>query len=79
MSRWPQIVPPLAIAALAVGFLVPVGWLVLAVCIPALIGAVLAAVHHAEVIAHRIGEPYGTLVLADRGLADGRADAQRRP
>jgi Ca2+:H+ antiporter len=30
----------------------------------ALIGAVMAAVHHAEVIAHRIGEPYGTLVLA---------------
>ena len=29
-----------------------------------LIGAVMAAVHHAEVIAHRIGEPYGTLVLA---------------
>lgn len=30
----------------------------------ALIGAVLAAVHHAEVVAHRVGEPYGTLVLA---------------
>lgn len=30
----------------------------------ALVGAVLAAVHHAEVVAHRIGEPYGTLVLA---------------
>lgn len=29
-----------------------------------LIGTVMAAVHHAEVIAHRIGEPYGTLVLA---------------
>lgn len=30
----------------------------------ALMGAVMAAVHHAEVIAHRVGEPYGTLVLA---------------
>lgn len=30
----------------------------------ALIGAVLAAVYHAEVVAHRIGEPFGTLVLA---------------
>lgn len=30
----------------------------------ALIAAVMSAVHHAEVIAHRIGEPYGTLVLA---------------
>ena len=30
----------------------------------ALIGAVIAAVHHAEVVAHKTGEPYGTLVLA---------------
>ena len=29
-----------------------------------LIGAVLSAVHHAEVIAHKTGEPFGTLVLA---------------
>ena len=29
-----------------------------------LIGSVLAAVHHAEVVAHRVGEPFGTLVLA---------------
>ena len=30
----------------------------------ALIAAVIAAVHHAEVIAHRVGEPFGTLILA---------------
>lgn len=30
----------------------------------ALAGAVLAAVHHAEVVAHRVGEPFGSLVLA---------------
>src|SRR5215510_11651761 len=30
----------------------------------ALIASVFAAVHHAEVVAHRIGEPFGTLVLA---------------
>jgi Ca2+:H+ antiporter len=29
-----------------------------------LIGCVLAAVHHAEVIAHRVGQPFGALVLA---------------
>jgi Ca2+:H+ antiporter len=29
-----------------------------------LVACVLAAVHHAEVVAHRIGEPFGTLVLA---------------
>ena len=28
------------------------------------IAAVLSAVHHAEVVAHRVGEPFGTLVLA---------------
>jgi Ca2+:H+ antiporter len=30
----------------------------------ALIGAVLSAVHHSEVIANKTGEPYGTLILA---------------
>ncbi|HMH22535.1 MAG TPA: hypothetical protein VK563_12200 [Puia sp.] len=30
----------------------------------ALVGAILAAVYHAEVVAHRVGEPFGTLVLA---------------
>ncbi len=29
-----------------------------------MLGCVLAAVHHAEVIAHRVGEPFGTLLLA---------------
>jgi Ca2+:H+ antiporter len=30
----------------------------------ALAGAVLAAVNHAEIVAHRVGEPFGSLVLA---------------
>ena len=30
----------------------------------ALIGGVVSAVHHAEVVAQRVGEPFGTLVLA---------------
>ncbi len=29
-----------------------------------LIGSVMSAVHHSEVIAHRVGEPYGTIILA---------------
>jgi Ca2+:H+ antiporter len=29
-----------------------------------LCASVMAAVHHAEVVAHRVGEPYGTLLLA---------------
>ena len=30
----------------------------------ALAGSVFAAVHHAEMVAHKVGEPFGTLVLA---------------
>lgn len=30
----------------------------------ALIGSIVTAVHHAEVVAHRVGEPYGALILA---------------
>jgi Ca2+:H+ antiporter len=40
-----------------------VGWVFAAVLLLILFGTVFAAVHHAEVIAERIGEPYGTLLL----------------
>jgi len=40
------------------------GWLVITGGVIALILAVLSAVHHAEVIADRVGEPFGALVLA---------------
>src|SRR5437016_971013 len=39
------------------------GWLFAVVLLSILFGTVFAAVHHAEVIAERIGEPYGTLLL----------------
>ncbi|MDI3403687.1 calcium:proton antiporter [Streptomyces cavernicola] len=39
------------------------GWLVALVAV-LLAGAVLCAVHHAEVVAHKVGEPFGSLVLA---------------
>ena len=40
------------------------GGLVLAILlVPVLLGAVFAAVYHAEVIAHETGEPLGTLIL----------------
>lgn len=29
-----------------------------------LIGSVMSAVHHSEIIAHKVGEPYGTIILA---------------
>jgi Ca2+:H+ antiporter len=35
-----------------------------AVLVVLLLGCVIAAVHHAEVVALRVGEPYGTIVLA---------------
>ncbi|MFV5997119.1 calcium:proton antiporter [Streptomyces sp. NPDC056231] len=63
-TQWTVVVPIVAAVALVLswGRVLPafaVG--VVALC---LAGAVLAAVHHAEVIAHRVGEPFGSLVLA---------------
>jgi Ca2+:H+ antiporter len=39
------------------------GFVFAAILLVILFGTVFAAVHHAEVIAHRIGEPFGTLLL----------------
>lgn len=53
-----------AIPALGIGFTrSPAGLAFAAVLLVVLFGTVFAAVHHAEVIAQRIGEPYGTLLL----------------
>src|SRR5436190_5065937 len=41
----------------------PAGLVFAAALLVILFGTVFAAVHHAELIAHRIGEPYGTLLL----------------
>lgn len=53
-----------AIVALAVVWNRPLEWVSLTVVALALIAAVLAAVHHAEVVALRVGEQFGTLILA---------------
>lgn len=63
MPRWAWIIPLVA-AVLLGGSLFTLGAVMVAACAAALIGAVIAAVHHAEVVAHRVGEPFGTLVLA---------------
>jgi Ca2+:H+ antiporter len=63
-SRWPVIVPLLAVVLLGAALKLPFGLLLGTACGLALVGAVVAAVHHAEVVAHRVGEPFGTLVLA---------------
>ncbi|MBT9550496.1 MAG: ionic transporter y4hA [Hydrogenophaga sp.] len=64
MLSWPTLVPFAAAALLGGALMGTPGTALLAVCALALIGAVIAAVHHAEVVAHRVGEPFGTLVLA---------------
>ena len=64
MAAWPWLVPALSLALLVVALIAGVGPLLAVLCAAGLIGAVIAAVHHAEVVAHRVGEPFGTLVLA---------------
>ncbi|SAL10636.1 calcium/proton exchanger [Caballeronia terrestris] len=60
---WTVFSPIVAIAVLGLSLVVS-GGILLVLAAVALAFAVFAAVHHAEVIAHRVGEPFGTLVLA---------------
>ncbi len=64
VRAWNAIIPVLTCLGLAVALLHPPSgaWLLLVGV--ALLAAVVTAVHHAEVIALRVGEPFGTLVLA---------------
>src|SRR5947209_19645941 len=64
MPRWALFVPLAAAVLLGVTLAVVPGLPLAGVCSLALMAAVIAAVHHAEVVAHRVGEPFGTLVLA---------------
>lgn len=60
---WTIAGPVLAcIVYLASGFIEPPLYTYLLAA--AVMASVVAAVHHAEVVAHRAGEPYGTLILA---------------
>ncbi|MDA3648760.1 ionic transporter y4hA [Saccharopolyspora indica] len=60
------VIPVLAMIALAVAWPMKdsLGTGMVIVVAVLLAGAVLTAVHHAEVVAHKVGEPYGSLVLA---------------
>jgi Ca2+:H+ antiporter len=62
--RWTVIVPILAVLALAATWGRGLSYVVVALLAVLLGAAVIAAVHHAEVIAHRVGEPFGSLILA---------------
>src|SRR5499426_244329 len=57
---WPVLAWVILLAAPFVG----TGGVVAAAAGAVLIATVFAAVYHAEVVAHRLGEPFGTLVLA---------------
>jgi Ca2+:H+ antiporter len=61
---WTLLVPLLALIALALTWGQEIGPVLGLLAAVLLAGAVLAAVHHAEVVAHRVGEPLGSLVLA---------------
>lgn len=59
-----EILPLLTITATAgIAAVGAIGW-VAVLAVMALLSVVLSSVHHAEVVAHRMGEPLGTLVLA---------------
>lgn len=64
LSGWSLAIPLSACAVLGAIWGQTLGWALLALVIATLFAAVLTAVHHAEVIALRVGEPFGTLVLA---------------
>ena len=59
-----KVVPVVALVALAATWGRDIGIVVVVLVAILLAGAVLAAVHHAEVVALRVGEPFGSLVLA---------------
>jgi Ca2+:H+ antiporter len=61
---WSWAWPALAVAILAANLAVGLSGPFMALAAASLIAAVFAAVYHAEVVAHRVGEPFGTLVLA---------------
>ena len=59
--HWTWAAPFLAWMLIAASLATPILTLLF---VAALIGTVLAAVHHAELIADRVGEPFGTFILA---------------
>jgi Ca2+:H+ antiporter len=65
MPWWAWVWPLLAWGLLVAKFVGGAGGAVLVAAeVVVLVATVFAAVWHAEVVAHRVGEPFGTLVLA---------------
>jgi Ca2+:H+ antiporter len=63
-ARWTWIWPALAWTILLITLVLGGGGAIYAAAGAALFGTVFAAVYHAEMVAHRVGEPFGTLILA---------------
>ncbi len=61
LLHWSTLFPLIGLALLALSAIVAIPVLISALVLIAVVGA---AVHHAELIAHRVGEPFGTLILA---------------
>lgn len=64
LPRWSVVVPLASWLVIAATWVMPTNGILVALLALGLLGAVVSAVHHAEVIAHKVGEPFGTLVLA---------------
>ncbi|MEV6239297.1 ionic transporter y4hA [Lentzea sp. NPDC051838] len=64
LLSWTTIAPVLGVLLLAVAWGRDLAPVLVALVAVVLAVTVLAAVHHAEVVAHRVGEPFGSLVLA---------------
>src|SRR5437763_16746540 len=63
-TRWSWAWPVAAWLLLLMIPIIGTGVIVGGLAGPVLLFTVFAAVYHAEVVAHRVGEPFGTLVLA---------------
>jgi Ca2+:H+ antiporter len=68
VAKWWPLVAPLAaaglVAAVLAGAVPKTGALPVAAAVVLLFAAVFAAVHHAEVLAVKVGEPFGSILLA---------------
>lgn len=62
--QWTTIVPLVSVVVLGLSWGRELNTVLVIVAAVLLGASVLAAVHHAEVVAHKVGEPFGSLVLA---------------
>ncbi len=64
IADWTVTVPVASALLLGAAPYLPLNPVLTLACVAALMDVVIAAVRHAEVVAHRVGEPFGTPVLA---------------